>query len=292
MSNFDKYKKERIDKILTNEYLIDFISKNKHDMSFVDEHFNVFNDCLSSLEICTNCQGLDTCGQRKKGEYLGLINDGFINNEVHYCDKYLNKEKQEEKSESFVYSDIPLALYDLNLENIQRDTNLKDLYILACQIYHGTNNKGLYIYGNIGVGKTYLSIALANSLLSKGKKVAFIKTNDFVTMMARHIMDDVNKYDYLVNRIKKADYVIFDDIGSEPVSEFVRDRLLFNILDYRMENKLVTIFTSNLDLGSLQAHYSFDGKDSMKAKRLIERIEVLTNTHCLKGDDRRRNSND
>ena len=292
MSNFDRYKKERIDKILTNEYLKDFISKNKYDMSFVDEHFNVFNDCLSSLEICANCKGLDTCGQRKTGEYLGLIIEGFINNEVHYCDKYLNKEKQEEKLESFVYSDIPIALYDLNLDNIKCDANLKNLFTLAYKIYLGTCNKGLYIYGDIGVGKTYLSIALANSLLSKGKKVAFIKTNDFATLMARQIMDDVGKYDYLVNRIKKADYVIFDDIGSEPVSEFVRDRLLFNILDYRMENKLVTIFTSNLDLSLLLSHYSFDGKESMKAKRLLERIEILTDTICLEGDDRRRNSND
>ena len=288
MSEFEEYKNQRIDKILHNDYINEFLTKNSFDVAFINEHFNVFNDCLSSLEACKNCKGLDECNQKKKGEYLGLINNGFINNEVHYCDKYINKENEINKSSMFVYSDIPTILYDLNLDNIETDNEQKDLFILAYQIYQDKRIKGLYIYGNIGVGKTYLSIALANSLLNKGRKVAFIKTNDFATMMAKQIMDDVQKYEYLVNRIKKADYVIFDDIGSEPVSEFVRDRLLFNILDYRMENKLTTIFTSNLDTNSLLMHYSFETKNSIKAKRLLERIEILTDNYCLKGVDKRR----
>lgn len=288
MPSFKEYKNQRTNKIVSNDYIKEFISKNNLDASYIDDHFNIFNDCLSSLEKCDNCNGLDNCCQKKKGEYLGLINDGFINNEVHYCRKYIEKEEEINKSNMFIYSDIPTILYDLNLDNIETDNELKELFVLAYQIYQGKRKKGLYIYGDIGVGKTYLSIALANSLLNKGKKVAFIKTNDFATIMAKQIMDDVQKYEYLVNRIKKAEYVILDDIGSEPVSEFVRDRLLFNILDYRMENKLVTIFTSNLDTNSLLNHYSFESKNSIKAKRLLERIEILTDTYCLKGTDKRR----
>ena len=61
------------------------------------------------------------------------------------------------------------------------------------------------------------------------------------------------------------------------VSEFTRDRLLFNILDYRMENKLTTFFTSNLSKEDLKEHYTFDKKvngNLMMAERLLERISI------------------
>lgn len=292
MNNIEEYKKERLPLIKENAYINGFIKANKLDDSFISEHFNSFNDCLLSLELCKNCPGLDNCKQRKRGEYVGLEYDGLLNNNINYCDLYLMKEKYSEYASKFVYSDIPDSLYELNLNNIPVDDDaLKQLFVMSHAILDGTRKKGLYIYGDIGVGKTYMCIALANSLLQKNKKVAFIKTNDFATKMAQIIMEDVQKYERIVNRIKKADYVIFDDIGSEPVSEFVRDRLLFNILDFRMEHKLCTIFTSNLDKKTLYNHYA-DSKNSIKAQRLIERIDVLSDNYCLKGEDKRRNNND
>ena len=75
------------------------------------------------------------------------------------------------------------------------------------------------------------------------------------------------------------------------VSEFVRDDILFRILDYRLENKLTTIFTSNLNKSDLLKHYTYDRKDNsnlMNAKRLMERIDILADDYVLSGRNLRR----
>lgn len=288
MPENSNYKQARLMEIYENSYTRKFIDDNNLDSSFVSDNFSTFDECLTSLELCKNCSGLKNCLQGKRGEVIGLNYDGILSNSIIYCKHYELNAKNEKQAASYVYSDIPSIHYDLSLKNIVLDEDeLKNLFGLCYGIYEGSISKGLYIYGDLGVGKTYMCMALANSLVNDGKKVAFIKVNDFVTKMSQLIREDVNEYERTVNRIKKADYVIFDDIGSETVTDFSRDRLLMNILDYRMENKLCTLFTSNLDKNTLLKHYGVD-QDSVKAKRLLERIDILTENYLLTGMNKRR----
>lgn len=283
-------KSQKIVEIVNNKYIKNFIDNNNLSSSFIADNFSVFEDCFESLKLCANCPGLDKCKQKKKGEFLGLVNEGFVNNNVNYC-KYLEvEERKEEYIRSFVYSDIPAIYADLNLNNIEiSEDELKPLYVMCYDIYENKRNKGLYIYGDFGRGKTYMSIALANSLVKKGKKVAFIKVSDFATKMAELIRDDAYEYERLVRRINKVDYLFLDDLGTELVTEFTRDKLLFNILDYRMEHKLTTVICSNLDKKTLLQTYS-GNQNSTKAKRIFERIDILTEDFCLKGTDKRRST--
>ncbi|MBQ4019762.1 MAG: prepilin peptidase, partial [Erysipelotrichaceae bacterium] len=85
--------------------------------------------------------------------------------------------------------------------------------------------------------------------------------------------------------------LFLDDIGSEAVSEFVRDDILFRVLNYRLENKLMTIFTSNLSKEELMKHYQYDRKEKsnlMNARRLMERIDILSDDYVLAGKNLRR----
>ena len=135
-----------------------------------------------------------------------------------------------------------------------------------------------------------MCIALANSLANNGNKVAFIKSNFFINRMRQLISTDTSLYEKIIKDIKECQYLIIDDIGSETVSAYSRDDLLFNILDYRMEHKLVTIFTSNLSKSSLLQHYTYDKDNcsSMRAKRLLERVDILSDDFVLNGQNKRR----
>jgi len=132
---------------------------------------------------------------------------------------------------------------------------------------------------------------LANSLVKKGEKVAFVKVTDFFNRMRSYFNSDSGQIDRDVSSLKKADYLILDDIGSEAVSEFVRDDILFRILDYRLDHSLMTLFTSNLTKEELLKHYQYDRREKsnlMNAKRLMERIDILTDDYVLTGKNMRR----
>ena len=61
------------------------------------------------------------------------------------------------------------------------------------------------------------------------------------------------------------------------------------ILQYRMQENLLTFFTSNLDFKDLEAHFatSRSGDETWQAKRIMERIRYLAKEIHLQGDNRR-----
>ena len=272
-------------------YTKEFINKYQISDEYIKNHLSCFIDCVESLNVCKNCKGLSSCKQAKKGEMITLNYDEAPYNDVTYCKLYLKQRAEDKCISNFVYSDIPSEYKDLNLSNIEiLDDNIKELLMRAIGILDGKRKKGLYIYGDLGVGKTYMCIALANSLANNGNKVAFIKSNFFINRMRQLISTDTSLYEKIIKDIKECQYLIIDDIGSETVSAYSRDDLLFNILDYRMEHKLMTIFTSNLSKNSLLEHYTYD-KDSssiMRSKRLLERVDILSDDFVLNGQNKRR----
>ena len=89
--------------------------------------------------------------------------------------------------------------------------------------------------------------------------------------------------------VKAAEILILDDIGAEQFSPWIRDDVLQVILQYRMQENLLTFFTSNLDFKDLEAHFatSRSGDETWQAKRIMERIRYLAKEIHLQGDNRR-----
>ena len=245
-----------------------------------------------SRKLCEGCRGLYMCPQARPGERLSFSYDGVLLREVEHCPYEKERQRQEDLSSSYVYSDIPEQLLTLDLSNIELEDNaLKQLYVLIYDIYEGKRDRGLYICGDLGVGKTYMSVALANSLVKKGVKTAFVKTADFINDMRRAVVNDTARYDAVIRSLMEAEVLILDDLGSESVSSFSRDDVLFPILDYRLENKMMTLFTSNLTKTDLLRYYMYDKSDkaqALRARRLVERIDILSDEYVLQGRNKRR----
>lgn len=282
---------KNLDLIKNDPYFNNFLKRNNLSDAFVEEHIGRFLRVYRSRSLCNGCLGLNSCSQACRGERLDFTYDGILIDEVEYCDYALNILKKQNLSKSYAYCDIPQSLISIDLNNVNYTDDQKDLYLCLCAILHKKTNKGLYVVGDLGVGKTYLCAALANSLVKNGERVAFVKISNFFNEMKSYINNKNDLMDKNINTLMKSKYLFLDDIGSESVSEFVRDDILFRVLDYRLENKLITIFTSNLNKKELLNHYTYDRKDKsnlMNAKRLMERIDILADDFVLSGTDMRR----
>ena len=283
-----------LDAIKENKELKKFIDKHNLSDDYINENINEFLRCLDSLERCNNCAGLHQCRQSTPGQRLTLDYQGVLVEEIEYCRYAKDKHNKDRLANSYDYCNVASTLLDIDLDNIEYTKQQEELYALLLGILHKKKNKGLYIVGDLGVGKTYLCTALANSLVKKGEKVAYVKVSTFFNEMKSYVTSNSIIVDKMINKLKRVDYLFFDDIGSETVSQFVRDDILFNILDYRLDNKMVTIFNSNLNLEELYKHYQYDRKEKsnmMNAKRLIERIDILTDNYVLQGPNLRRKDN-
>ncbi len=140
--------------------------------------------------------------------------------------------------------------------------------------------------GNFGCGKTYLVAASMNELAKKGKKVAIVYYPDFLRKLKESFSDD---FKTIFNDVKNSEILLLDDIGAETVTSWNRDEILGTILQYRMQEGLPTLFTSNLTISELEVHLaSNDSEGRIKARRIIERIKFLTDNITMIAENRRK----
>lgn len=140
-------------------------------------------------------------------------------------------------------------------------------YIKNYEEFKG-KGKGLYLYSNTkGSGKTRLVASLGNALVSTYKeRVRFITTLDLLDeIKATYNRESALSENEILSAIKEVDVLILDDIGVEGDSPWVQEKL-YSILNGRMINNLVTIFTSNSRVEEL--------KQDERIKNRLEKMAI------------------
>ena len=148
--------------------------------------------------------------------------------------------------------------------------------------------KGLYLAGPFGVGKTYMMGALANELSENGVETTLVNVPTYSAEIKQAIA--TNTVEAKLVSIKNTPILVLDDIGAEMNSAWFRDEVLMVILQHRMLQELPTFFTSNFTIDQLEAHFAHSNKgdqELLKAKRLIERICFLAKEYFVDGQNHR-----
>lgn len=300
--------------VLINKYdnsklMEDFYSslKNKEFKELVDliplkeqilaKYTSLLEDSSIEYANCKNCKGLEYCKNKVKGYvYFPFVNNETLSFNYKAC-KYKNKDLKNNKFQKNIeLFNISESLKQAKIKDIYLDDESRVEVIKYITNYYKKyfedKEKGLYLYGNFGCGKTYIIAALFNELAKKDVRCAICYFPEFLRTLKSSFTRDSeeisfeNKFDY----IRKIPLLLIDDIGAENVTPWSRDEILGTLLQYRMEQNLPTFFTSNLSIEELETHLSISGNkvDVLKARRIIERIKYLTKELKLIGIDRRK----
>ena len=251
----------------------------------------------ASIEFnnCRGCNKISECKNKIKGYvYTPKVDQNKIIFSYVACN-YKQKLDYDTKYQENVYLfESPKKVKEASLKSLYRnDKNrvefMKYVNTFVEGLLKNTNPKGIYLHGSYGTGKTYLIAALFNELAKKNIKSAIIYVPEFLRVLKSSFgsgSDFEEKYDY----IKKVPLLLLDDIGAEYLTPWARDEILGTILQYRMDEELPTFFTSNMNLTQLEEHFSMtsNGKEEIKARRMIERIKDLTIDFELVGKSNRR----
>ncbi len=112
-------------------------------------------------------------------------------------------------------------------------------YLKECEFI--ANKTNIVMYGNVGTGKTHLSIALGVEACEKGLEVSFFRTSAFINKLAEH--KKTGTLSAFLKKLNKADLLICDEWGYIPLDR-VGSQLLFDVISERYERKSVIINTN------------------------------------------------
>lgn len=235
-------------------------------------------DVVNNQRSCLECRGLEECQQEFTGYYLALKDDVLVYSACQFKEE---KMKLAKKYETLIFStNAQPTLANTNdlIAWPTRQDILKHINLLL----DNKTDKGLFIYGSVGVGKTFIVESLMSTYLDKKINCAYVLLNDLYNEIRPLYFSTLNSdrdvFNRMIKRLKNVNVLFIDDIGAERMDHFMRDDVLFPILDYRMKNKKMTHFTSNYDLASLKDHFSNTSsvlKENIKGERIVERIRVL-----------------
>lgn len=221
-----------------------------------------------------------------------VMNHGYADVSYEETPELIAAEKEAAIKNRLKLINLPASLKQASLAQVDLD-DLGRLPVfeklLAFVEQYPAIQKGLYLYGDFGVGKSFMVAALAHDLSEKrGVSSTLLHYPSFVIDVKNAIGDGNVKT--LVDEIKLSEVLILDDIGAEQSTAWVRDEILQVILQYRMQENLPTFFTSNFNFEELELHFA-KGKhgndETWEARRVMERIRYLAEETRLEGVNRR-----
>lgn len=137
--------------------------------------------------------------------------------------------------------------------------------------------ENLFLYGDTGLGKTFLSHCIAKELLESAHSVIYFSSFRLFELFADSAFgrSAVLEAAELEQHIFACDLLIIDDLGTELVNSFVSSQL-FHVINERILRRKSTLISTNLALATFADTYS---------ERVFSRISSNYTMLKLIGDD-------
>jgi len=285
-SQFLSRKKKSVDELYQKKEIKYFLAKHKLTKEIIEDNWIDFLEYSEDIITCPDCQKRIASPKNFDGYHYSLdYQDGQIKKVYFLCP---SKEElhQERQMLNRIVKNVPESLLRTTFENISLNNkgNVTDVLITLNNFIDHPTKKGIYLYGAMGVGKSYIMAAFINRLAKKGYDCGFISVPELLSGLKREFNSNGNQDD-IVTIIKEVPYLVLDDVGAESLTAWSRDDIIYNIVNERMNRGYATFFTSVYDLADLERHYmqSKTKEERVKAQRIIERIKAISSPLELNG---------
>lgn len=169
--------------------------------------------------------------------------------------------------------------YDSDLQLIKAYSISKG-YVEDFKNIEKNRTNSIILTGQVGSGKTHLSMAICNCLMDKGIGVIYMGYREEIVRIKQNIMDPYY-YNKIMNKYKNSRVLLIDDLfkGNITGSDI---NIIFEIINHRYFNNLPVIVSSEKSLkeiidideaiGSRILEMSKDYRCEIKGKKLNHRL--------------------
>ncbi len=147
-----------------------------------------------------------------------------------------------------------------------------------CRLYaqsFNAHSPNLMFMGGTGLGKTHLSLSIANVAINKGFSVIYGTSQNILSDLQNENFGRTENIYYNEYDVLHTDLLILDDLGTEYRNQY-SVACLYNIINTRLLQKKPTIISTNVDYDDLSSAYD---------QRITSRIAGEYSTLTLEGND-------
>lgn len=141
-------------------------------------------------------------------------------------------------------------------------------------------NLGMLLYGDVGTGKTFYAVAIANALIDKGFSALVTNISSLIAQIQQTNFDQVENR-RVWDRIRNVELLVIDDLAAESSSPF-RQEQTYNIINTRYMSGKPLIVTTNLSLEQIK------GETDLSQKRIFDRVLEMCTPLKINGNSQRR----
>lgn len=117
---------------------------------------------------------------------------------------------------------------------------------------HVEQGDGLWLFGDVGTGKTSLAMLVSKAALDAGHSVAIYSVPRLLAEIKEtYDRDSTGSYMQLFRRLTSVDLLHLDDVGAERQTEWVLEQL-YSIVNERWQDSRSIVLTTNQDLDALR----------------------------------------
>ena len=278
---------ELVKQIMADPDVAAFIQQEKLTQAEIQRSISKFNQYITERDRFL----LEDQNYIAKGYKPILVkNEGYADVAYEETPELIEQEKLKNIKDRINLINLPSSLKDASFGQIDLKKNRDEIFERLANFVADYPNyqKAVYLYGDFGIGKSYLMAALAHELsVERGASTTLVHYPSFVLDVKNAISSGLVKDK--IDQVKTAQVLILDDIGAEQSSPWMRDEILQVILQHRKQENLPTFFTSNFSFADLERHFanSKNGDETWQAKRVMERIKFLAQEVHLEGENRR-----
>lgn len=186
---------------------------------------------------------------------------GFIDGKMCTCLKQLQRSlAYEQLSMNVPLEKSTFASFSLDYyRNDDRAFRQMENIFRACKSYADkfrADSPSLLFKGGTGLGKTHLSLAIANEVIQKGFGVIYGSAQSFAVSLEKERFDrrEPDEADSTQSQLLSCDLLILDDLGTEFSSSYV-NAALYDVINARMMAEKPTIISTNLSMKELEERY-------------------------------------
>lgn len=234
---------------------------------------STYTRITENLKFLKSKESLDVID--KTIDYVNKNNLSFIDGFLYFTEAQVEKKKVNLVNHSVKMAGFPRlkTLADFDFE-YQPSINQQQIYDLN-SLRFIEKQENVIFYGNSGVGKTHLAIAIGITAAQNRNSTYFIKCAELMEILHKSQLE--GRFNERLKKFCGYKLLIIDELGYLPISK-EDSKLFFQLIDRRYERNS-TIITTNINFSQWDEIFC----DALIADAIIDRLLHHSTVVTIKG---------